>query len=384
MTSRSVPVGSAAGAARTGATTGGSAAASAQQTPGFVAPMLAVAGVLPTGGGWSAEVKWDGIRLLTAVDTDGTVRCWTRAAREVGRTWPEVTRRVSGRGGTGSQPACSVVLDGEIVVLDPAGRPSFARLQQRVGQTAEADVRRAAVTDPAVLMLFDVLALDGADTTGLAWEERRALLEGLLHDGVAIGGASLAGRGWQVPAAHPDPAALHAFTLARGLEGVVCKRHGSPYRPGARSEDWVKVKHVGAQEVVLGGWLPGQGNRSGGLGALLLGIPDELGRRVPGRPGEPGLRFVGRVGTGFDARARRALLTLLGPLGTDRCPFTDIPTRDAREARWVEPVVVGEVAYAEWTVNRRLRHPAWRGLRTDRSPADMVAEAVPGVSTAGR
>jgi len=377
VTTRSAPVGSAAGAGRTGATTDAAAALG----PGFVAPMLAVAGGLPTGGGWSAEVKWDGIRLVTAVGADGAVRCWTRAAREVGRTWPEVTRRVPRGGGTGSPAPHSAVLDGEIVVLDAAGRPSFARLQQRVGQTAEADVRRAAVADPAVLMLFDVLALDGADVTGLAWEERRALLEGLLHDGVAIGGATLADRGWQVPAAHPDPAALHAFTLARGLEGVVCKRHGSPYRPGARSEDWVKVKHVGAQEVVLGGWLPGQGTRSGGLGALLLGIPDG-----PGRPGPsgPGLRFVGRVGTGFDARARRELLDLLGPLGTDRCPFTDIPTRDAREARWVEPVVVGEVAYAEWTVNRRLRHPAWRGLRTDRRPADVVAEAAQGVSIASR
>jgi len=380
---RSIRVGSVAGAGSPGVPAG----TSGVQAPGFVAPMLAVAGGLPTGDGWSAEVKWDGIRLVTAVDTDGTIRCWTRAAREVGRTWPEVTRRVPRGGGTGSPAPHSAVLDGEIVVLDAAGRPSFARLQQRVGQTAEADVRRAAVADPAVLMLFDVLALDGADVTGLAWEQRRALLEGLLRNDVAIGGATLADRGWQVPAAHPDPAALHAFTLDRGLEGVVCKRRGSPYRPGARSEDWVKVKHVGAQEVVLGGWLPGQGGRSGGLGALLLGIPDGPDRPgPPGRPGPsgPGLRFVGRVGTGFDARARRELLDLLGPLGTGRCPFTDIPTRDAREARWVEPVVVGEVAYAEWTVNRRLRHPSWRGLRTDRRPADVVAEAAQGVSIASR
>lgn len=370
--------------------------------PGFVAPMLAVPGALPADPtGWSAEVKWDGIRLVTAIAADGSVRCWTRAAREVGGSWPEVTRsgpvtarggRGPGASGPGRRPAGrsarstpSAVLDGEIVALDPAGRPSFARLQQRIHLTGAEDVRRAAARDPAVLMVFDVLALDGEDVTGRPWVERRALLDALAADGTRVGGTSLADRGWQVPAAHPDPAALFAFTAGQSLEGVVCKRRSSTYRPGVRSEDWVKVKHVRTQEVVVGGWLPGQGNRAGGLGALLVGIPEPTGASAGAGAGAAGpvvtptarpLRYVGRVGTGFDAPARRLLLLdRCAPLTTTRSPFTDVPTRDARDATWVEPVLVGEVVFAEWTVNRRLRQPAWRGLRVDKDPAAVVEEA---------
>ena len=172
---------------------------------------------------------------------------------------------------------------------------------------------------------------------------------------------------WQVPATSADPAALHAFTAGLGLEGIVCKRVDSPYRPGIRSPEWRKVKHQRTQEVVLGGWLPGQGARTGELGALLLGIRD---------PQAALLRFVGRVGTGFDTATRRDLLARLRPLTTARSPFTDIPAAEARAATWVEPTLVGEVAFGEWTLHGRLRHPSWRGLRTDRSPADVVVEEV--------
>ncbi len=316
--------------------------------------MLAVAGPLPTGPGWAAEVKWDGVRLLVALAADGTVRCWTRTGREVSATWPEVTATVPA-GLLGR----AALVDGEVVALGTDGRPSFARLQQRLGLTARADVARSAAAVPVVFMAFDLLALNGNDLSDRAWEDRRSLLE------------QVAGRPWQVPAASPDPAALFAFTRANRLEGVVCKRLGSPYRGGARSADWVKVKHVRTQEVVVGGWLPGAGGRTGDLGAVLAGIPAD-GGAGPVVPGSGTLRYVGRVGTGFTAAARRDLLARMGPLTSARSPFAEVPALVARAAVWVDPVLVGEVAFAEWTVNGVLRHPAWRGLRPDK-PVHQVA-----------
>lgn len=324
-----------------------------EATPDHVPrPMLAVAGPLPTVPGWAAEVKWDGIRLLAQVTANGSVRAWTRNAREVSGTWPEVT---------GAVPAGLVgraaLVDGEVVALGADGRPSFGLLQQRMGLTARGDVARVAACVPTVFMVFDLLALDGHDLVGQAWERRRGAL------------AELDLAPWQVPAASPDPTALLAFTRANRLEGVVCKRFGSPYLPGIRSPDWVKVKHVRTQEVVVGGWLPGAGNRTGGLGAVLAGIP------VP--PGEPGaglLRYVGRVGTGFSAAARRDLLARMQPFTATSSPFGDVPAAVARAAVWVRPVLVGEVGYAEHTVNGLLRHPAWRGLRSDKSPGEVVVE----------
>lgn len=320
--------------------------------------MLAVAGPLPIAAGWAAEVKWDGVRLLSDVTPVGAVRCWTRTGREVSATWPEVA---------GSVPAGLVgrfaVVDGEVVALGVDGRPSFARLQQRLGLTDSRDVARAAASVPVAFMVFDLLALDGRDLLADPWETRRGLL-----DRVPLGP-------WQVPAASPDPSALFAFTRDNGLEGVVCKRLGSPYRQGVRSPDWVKVKHIRTQEIVVGGWLPGEGGRSGELGAVLAGIP--MPATGPGsEPGSgPGLlRYVGRVGTGFTAAARRDLLDRMEPLTVARSPFADTPAVVARSATWVRPELVGEVGFAEWTVNRLLRHPAWRGLRTDKSAGDIVPE----------
>lgn len=310
----------------------------------FVQPMLATPGGVPVGGAWSAEVKWDGIRLITAVGAAGELRCWTRAGNDVTGSWPAMTAHLPA-----ALEGRSAVLDGEIIGLGADGKPSFGQLQQR-------HLRPVTV----VYMVFDLLALDGEDLTSLPWHARRARLEALDPTSAS----------WQAPAAHPDPEALFAFTREQGLEGVVCKRRDSRYLPGIRSPDWVKVKHVRTQEVVLGGWLPGQGRLAGGLGALLLGIP-----AVDLAAGEPaGLRYVGRVGTGFTVAARRELLTRLRELASPRSPFRDIPRLDARDATWTEPALVGEVTFTEWTGNGRLRHPAWRGLRTDKAPDEVRVE----------
>ena len=144
----------------------------------------------------------------------------------------------------------------------------------------------------------------------------------------------------------------------------MAKRRSSPYRPGDRSGDWVKVKIVRAQEVVIGGWTEGQGGRSGSLGALLLGIPED-----------GGLTYVGKVGTGFDDRERRDLLSALAPLATDQQPFSKAPPRQPAPAHFVQPQLVGEVRFGEWTREGHLRHPTWRGLRPDKGPGEVVRES---------
>ncbi len=144
----------------------------------------------------------------------------------------------------------------------------------------------------------------------------------------------------------------------------MAKRRDSPYRPGRRHADWTKVKSFRTQEVVIGGWTEGRGEREGSLGALLLGIPDV-----------DGLRYVGKVGTGFSARDRRALLQDLHPLTIPHSPFgTPLPAREAAEAHFARPVLVGEVEFGEWTIAGRLRHPTWRGLRHDKAPDDVDVE----------
>jgi bifunctional non-homologous end joining protein LigD len=145
---------------------------------------------------------------------------------------------------------------------------------------------------------------------------------------------------------------------------VVAKRRDSPYRPGRRSPDWVKVKSFRTQEVVIGGWTEGRGEREGSLGALLLGIP-----------GDGGLRYVGKVGTGFSERTRRDLMADLQPLTDARSPFdSPLPARETSDAHFVRPSMVGEVAFGEWTPAGRLRHPTWRGLRRDKKPKQVVVE----------
>lgn len=154
-------------------------------------------------------------------------------------------------------------------------------------------------------------------------------------------------------------------SLDQGLEGVLAKRQESRYLPGRRSPDWVKVKNVRTQEVVIGGWTPGRGQRAATFGALLLGIPED-----------GGLRYVGEVGTGFTGPMLEELQTRLRRLARKTSPFTpDVPRADARDANWVTPRLVGEVAFTEWTGDERLRHPSWRGVRPDKAVADVVRES---------
>lgn len=317
--------------------------------PERLRPMLATLGELPAeDAGWAYEFKWDGVRMVAYV-SGGRVRLLGRNDRDATSTYPEL----HGLGpALGSRQA---VLDGEVVTLDDRGRPSFEALQPRMHVADASRARRLAQRAPVTYLVFDLLHLDGRSTLGMPYHQRRQLLAKL----------GLAGERWNTPAAHDGPGAdvLRAAEQV-GLEGVVAKRTDSPYRPGRRSGEWVKVKVVHTQEVVIGGFTRGRGSRSPGLGALLLGVPDGSG-----------LRYIGKVGTGFTETALSGLRAQLRPLETDRSPFVGtVPRAEAADATWVSPALVGEVRFAEWTSAGRLRHPTWRGLRPDKEPGEVARE----------
>jgi bifunctional non-homologous end joining protein LigD len=318
--------------------------------PPLIRPMLATPGELPVGkeeGRWAFEMKWDGARAMVYVDGSG-VRVLTRNDREVASTYPEL------RGLGDAIAGHDAVLDGEIVAFDSAGRPSFGQLQARMHVVRPSAGLLAAV--PVTFLVFDVCFIAGESLLRTPYVDRRAVLEEL----------SLGGPRWATPPAFEgDGAAAVAASRSQGLEGVLAKRRDSIYEPGRRSRSWVKVKHQRMQEVVIVGWKPGGGRREGGIGSLLLGVPDDAGRLV----------FAGHVGTGFTDWMLEDLLTRLRPFERTTSPLAEeVPRALVRDAHWVSPRLVGEVAFGEWTRDGRMRHPVWRGLRPDKAVGDVVRE----------
>ncbi|KZM35249.1 ATP-dependent DNA ligase [Oerskovia enterophila] len=326
-------------------------------------PMLATAGTVETltaegdPDDWAYEMKWDGFRVIaqvTGAADDASVRLVSRSGKDMTLTYPEL-QDLAARVPAADLP---VVLDGEIVALDARGRPSFRRLQQRANLTKAGDVAAARAKVGVELMLFDALSVRGRSLVRRTYDERREILEDLV-DGSGIVHVP--------PAFDGDLAGAVATSRQLGLEGVVAKRRTSTYTAGRRSRSWIKVKHSHTQEVVVIGWRPGHGDRSHLVGSLLLAVPD----------GE-GLRYVGRVGSGFTEKDRRDLVTRLGRIERVTNPALDVPAADASDARWVTPHLVGEVDYADWTSapegDGKLRHAVWRGWRPDKSPEDVRRE----------
>jgi bifunctional non-homologous end joining protein LigD len=314
--------------------------------PAVIAPMLATAGPAPTGSGWAFEFKWDGVRAITYTRP---LRVLSRTDRDVTDSYPELaeTARLLARR--------RAVVDGEIVALDADGRPSFTRLQQRMHVRAPTASLTAAV--PVRYYVFDLLHLDGRPTLALPYHRRRELLAGL----------DLAGDVVAVPdhVLDTDGTRMLATAAARGLEGVLAKRLTSVYQPGRRSPDWIKTPLIRTQETVIVGYLPGAGRRAGTVGSLLLAVYE---------PGV-GLRFAGAVGTGFTQATLDQLHRRLTPLRRATPAVPDVPREQARAAVWVEPRLVGEVAYRTWSPDARLRHASWRGLRPDRAVTDTIRAA---------
>jgi len=295
--------------------------------------MLATAAsALPTGPGWSYEMKWDGMRALLVVE-EGALRVYSRTERDVTDRYPELAGVAQALG------ARDAILDGEIVVLDDHGRPSFEALQRH--------------ERPAAVLLFDVLALDGEPLVDLDQATRRDRLDAL----------ALNGSNWQTPATSTDGPAAFDTATRLGLEGVVAKRLDARYLPGRRSPAWQKVKIDRTQEFVVGGWLPGVNRLEGRLGSLLVGVHDEDGC----------LRYSGRVGSGISEAVREQLERLVTERLVSEPPFVDPPRLGG--AVWARPELVVEVRFTEWTSAGLLRQPRFRGLRDDKDPSDIVRES---------
>jgi bifunctional non-homologous end joining protein LigD len=291
-------------------------------------PMLATPGSVEklTASQYAFEGKFDGYRLLVQMDRGG-IRLQSRSGRDVTKEYPQLESLANTLRGH------DVILDGEVVALDSAGVPSFGEMQNRVKASR------------IEYWAFDILRLDGRSLLQVKYRDRRRLLEALA-----------AATDLKVPQLlSGDGREALAYSQKQKWEGVVAKKWESTYQPGNRSAAWIKDKNWLTQDVVIGGWRAGNGGRSSGIGALLVGIPEP-----------DGLRFAGRVGTGFSERELARLMDLLIPLQADESPFTTkLSGQDATGVSFVRPELAGEVRFAEWTSDGRLRHPSWRGLRPD-------------------
>lgn len=277
--------------------------------------------------GWWFEVKWDGYRAVVGA-SDGIVRARSRRGIDLLGPFPEI--------GTVEIPD-GVVVDGEIVAFDEEGRPSFSLLQGRTGFGGTGTGARVGVN----LVVFDVL-FHGSEVIDLPYEERRALLERLELPPPMV-----------VP--EPTPASgisLFGAVKAKGIEGIVAKRLGSRYQPGRRSEDWQKISIRHRLRAVVGGYVRGDGGRSSTFGSVLVGLYEPRG-----------LRWIGAVGSGFTETSLRAFHEALSQIERDSSPFAkEVVVPGPGRPVWVEPAIVIEVEYKEWTHDEHLRAPVYKGI----------------------
>src|ERR1700728_4275920 len=303
-----------------------------------LAPMLATHGSVANlkSSQWAFEAKWDGYRLLVEAD-HGEVRLRSRSGRDITMEFPQLHSLAD------ELTDHHVVLDGEVVALDASGVPRFSEMQNRARSTR------------IEFRAFDLLYLDGRSLLRARYRDRRQLLETL-----AGGGGGLI-----VPELLPgDGEEALDYSRKHRWEGVVAKKRDSTYQPGRRSASWVKDKYWKTQEVIIGGWRAGEGGRTSGIGSLLMGIPSA-----------DGLEFAGPVGTGVTERDLASLKKTLAPLQTDDSPFdARRSAQDAKGVTFVQPTLVGEVRYSEWTSDGRLRQPSWRGMRPDKNPTQVIRE----------
>jgi bifunctional non-homologous end joining protein LigD len=311
--------------------------------PEHVVPMLARLAHMPANeDDWGFEVKWDGIRaVLYSGKRD--MKLENRNLRDITFKYPELH----------PLKGLDAIVDGEVVALDDNGRPSFERLQGRMHLSTEHAVRARMPDIPARFMAFDLIWHKGSDLTDLPYTERRARLEAL----------DLNGDCWQTPTwRQGDGSELLEAARAQALEGVMAKRLTSPYCPGKRTPHWLKIKVKQNQEFVIAGWQPGEGRRLNTLGSLLVGYYDD-----------GVFKYAGKVGTGFKEKDLRMLVKELRARERKTSPFTP-PPAPPRGVMFVEPELVAELEFTEWTREGILRNPAYKGLRDDKPATDVVRE----------
>ncbi|MEO5842783.1 MAG: non-homologous end-joining DNA ligase [Acidimicrobiales bacterium] len=305
--------------------------------PRYIAPMKAALGELPVATGWTFEIKWDGMRAITCIDPSDPVglRMWSGNEIDITHRFPELELLGQSMGGA------RAVIDGELVALADDGRPSFSRMQSRMHIDRAADARQRAAEVSVSYMVFDLLLLDSHDLTALPLSARRGALDEVFEPGPH----------WQLSELHDDGHALNDAVHELQLEGLMAKRLDSVYLPGKRTTSWRKVKRRIEQNFVVGGWAEGEGGRKGRIGGLFIG-----GYR------DGALVYAGRVGSGLRDDEIGVLSRTFADLRRDASPFApgSVPRTEARVARWVEPQLVISVAFAEWTNEGRVRHPAYQ------------------------
>ncbi len=323
----------------------GSAAKKAQALPRAVEPMLATPVDKPfDDSNWMFELKWDGYRALATIERDGRLALVSRNGKDFAPKFPEFASLAE------SFSERPVIVDGEIVVLDKSGRPSFGALQERLDRFGRVNPSNFAVT----FVVFDLLYGNGRDLRKEPLEKRKAILESIVTGkGPVLYSKHVVGEGKQ----------LFELAAKRDLEGIIAKRRNSLYE-GRRSKAWLKIKANLRQECVIGGWTEARGSRKY-FGALLLGIYDAKKRFV----------YVGSAGTGFDADKLREIFKQLKPFERATAPFANPPKTDT-PAHWVKPELVAEIRFSEWTRDDLMRHPVFMGLRVDK-PARSVGRERP-------
>ncbi len=332
-----------------------------EEMPSRLEPMLAKSGRLPEldSDEWAYEIKWDGIRALGYAD-GGRWSMLSRRLEDVTARYPElepIAEQLAGR---------RAILDGEVVALDDQGRPRFQLIQSRMGLTSPAMIRRRVSEQPVDYVIFDLLHLDGHCVRDLPYVRRRELLDGL----------GLEGPRWRTPRYRQgDAAGLLDAARLQGLEGIVAKRCDSPYRSGRRSGEWIKERVWRNQEFVVGGYIPGDGRRANRVGSLLVGYYDRRASELA-RGESQTLHFAGGVGSGLTEELIERLTRELRELERPDSPFgVGAPGGPkARFAVWCEPELVCEVNWTEWTNEGTLRQPAFKGMRDDKDPREVVRE----------
>lgn len=323
----------------------------------IIPPMLAKAGRMPVNqSDYGFEIKWDGIRVILYYNK-GTVTLLSRNLLDITSQYPEIAAFTPG------PDISKLIIDGEVIATDEHGRPSFSRLQRRMGLVSPTVITKLSKSIPTTFVIFDVLFLNGQSLVDYSYAERRETLAKL----------DLNGQSWQTPSynAGEGEAMLEACRRI-GLEGIVAKRLDSRYLAGKRPGTWLKIKNQLRQELVIAGWAPGQGNRSGKIGALLVGYYDTSLKEASSKGRPQRLMYAGAVGTGFSEAMLAKLASLMQPLTRQTSPFSELPPK--ADAVFIEPSLVGEFEFTEWTPHGTLRHPSFKGLRYDKSPKEIIRE----------